>query len=126
MMILNYSHPLTEPQLARLRDLSGQPGEEKKIPTQVAEGESVQDAAHRLADAAGLAPGEWQTEPLLLLLPGLASLAACLIAEVHGRAGYFPSIVVLRPAPSTGGPLLFEVSEVISLQTLRDKARSLR
>jgi hypothetical protein len=45
-----------------------------------------------------------------------------LLAELHGRMGYFPAIVRLRPMPESVPPR-FEVAEVINLQAVREHAR---
>jgi len=81
--------------------------------------------ARDLADAAGLAPDEWQTLPLVINPPGLAPLALALIAEIHGRCGYFPPILNLRPVPDSVPPR-YEVAEVVNLQHVRDAARQRR
>jgi len=78
-----------------------------------------------MADRAGMAPAEWQTAPLLINPPALNSIAAALLAELHGRMGYFPPIVRLRPVAGST-PTRYEVAEVINLQEVRDQARRRR
>ncbi|MCS6846984.1 MAG: CRISPR-associated protein Csx15, partial [Anaerolineae bacterium] len=73
----------------------------------------------------GLTPQQWQTERILVNLPSLNFIAACLLAELHGRMGYFPTIVRLRQVKDALPPQ-FEVAEVINLQAPRDEARVLR
>jgi hypothetical protein len=65
---------------------------------------------------------EWQTAPLLIVPPALNFITAVLLAELHGRMGYFPAIVRLRPMPESVPPR-FEVAEVINLQAVREHAR---
>ena len=65
---------------------------------------------------------EWQTAPLLVVPPALNFITAVLLAELHGRMGYFPAIVRLRPVEESV-PLRFEVAEVINLQAVREAAR---
>jgi len=48
-------------------------------------------------DGVGLTSQQWQTELLLVNLPSLNHIATCLLAELHKRKGYFPSILRLRP-----------------------------
>ncbi|HIC88928.1 MAG TPA: hypothetical protein EYP04_05955 [Anaerolineae bacterium] len=72
-----------------------------------------------------LAKEEWQIAPLLVNLPGYASAVACLLAEVHGRAGHFPAIVRIRPVAESN-PTVYEVAEIINLQALRERARQRR
>ena len=78
-----------------------------------------------LVDALGLSPAQWQTEPILVNLPALAPIAAVLIAELHGRTGYFPAIVRVRPLAGSTPPS-YEVAEIINLQGVRDAARERR
>jgi len=75
-----------------------------------------------MADRAGLTPEEWQTLPIIVNPPSLNFSAVTLLAELHGRCGYFPAIVRLRPVPGSL-PTRFEVAEIINLQVVREKAR---
>ncbi len=52
-------------------------------------------------------------------------LALALIAELHGRCGYFPPILNIRPAPGALPPS-YDVAEIVNLQALRDTARGRR
>lgn len=78
-----------------------------------------------LIDSIGPTPQQWQTEPLLVNLPRLNYIAAGLLAELHGRMGYFPAIVRMRPVANTTPPQ-FEVAEILNLQEIRDAARTIR
>lgn len=78
-----------------------------------------------LADAAGLSPAEGQTLPILVNPPLLNFIAVALLAELHGRGGYFPAHLRLRPAQGSIPPQ-YEVAEVLDLQALRDAARRRR
>jgi len=78
-----------------------------------------------MADAVGLTPQQWQTESILINLPSLNYSAVLLIAELHGRMGYFPPCVRLRPVKDALPPR-FEVAEVLNLQAVRDGARRKR
>lgn len=126
MIVLNYSHPLTPAHLAQLETLAGQPiSAVREIPVQLDLDTPFAEHALRLADAAGLTPAQWQTEPLLLVPPSLNFIAVTLIAELHGRMGYFPPIVRLRPVAGALPPQ-FEVAEIINLQAVREAARGRR
>ncbi|MFN3706286.1 MAG: CRISPR-associated protein Csx15 [Thermoflexales bacterium] len=81
--------------------------------------------AQAMAEAAGLTPQQWQSEAILINLPSLNYSAALLLAELHGRMGYFPPIVRLRPVKDALPPR-FEVAEIINLQAARDAARQTR
>ena len=63
--------------------------------------------------------------PLLVNLPALNFSAAALLAELHGRCGYFPPCVRLRPIAGSVPPQ-YEVAEVLDLQVLREEARKRR
>ncbi len=126
MLILNYSHPLTPDQLSQLEALTGAPvAEVREIPAQLELDAPFAEQATALADAGGLSPAQWQTEPVLLILPALNFAAAALLAELHGRMGYFPPIVRLRPIEGALPPR-YEVAEIVNLQALRDAARKRR
>ena len=73
----------------------------------------------------GLTSREWQAGQILVNPPSLNYIAAVVLAEIHGRAGYFPPIVRFKPV-SDSLPLVFRVAEIINLQTIRDGARRSR
>jgi hypothetical protein len=73
----------------------------------------------------GFFPEEWQTRPVLVVLPSLSYSAGVLLAELHGRMGYFPPIIRMRGVPGAVPPR-FEVAEIISLQDVRVAARARR
>lgn len=98
MILLNFAHPLTESQLARVAELVGRPVERVvAVPARFDHAASFADQVKGLIAATGLTPDEWQTLPLLVNLPSLAPIAAVLLAELHGRTGYFPAVLRLRP-----------------------------
>jgi transposase len=126
MLLLNFSHPLTEAQRAEIETLTGQPIERTyAVMPELDHEQPFAEQACELADAVGLAPDEWQTEPLLVNLPGLAPAAACLLAEIHGRAGHFPAIIRIRPVAGST-PTVYEVAEILNLQDVRNLARRTR
>jgi len=126
MILINLSHPLTDEQRAQIEALAGQPIE--RTIERMAQFDTTQPFAPQvtaLVDVLGLSPAEWQTEPLLLILPSLNFGAAALLAELHGRCGYFIPIVRTRPVPDSLPPR-YEVTEIINLQAVRDAARHTR
>jgi hypothetical protein len=126
MLLLNYSHPLTGEQLETLRRLTQAPEVTiRTIPAQADVEALFAPQATALADAAQLSPAEWQTEPLVVNLPSYNFLAAALLAELHGRMGYFPPVLRLRPVKDALPPR-YEVAEIVNLQALRDDARQRR
>ncbi len=72
-----------------------------------------------------LLPNDWQTSQMVVMPAGYAPAWSVLLAELHGRLGYFPDVVRLRPAP-THADEKFEVAEVISLREIRGEARGKR
>ena len=123
MLILNFSHPLMPEHVDALRRLTGQADVRvEALACQFDHARPFGDQARELLDRAALSAAEWQTAPLMLNLPSLSAIAGVLLAEVHGRAGYFPPIVRLRPVPNQTPPR-FEVAEIVNLQQVRDVAR---
>lgn len=126
MILINFAHPMTEEQLRQIEGVVGQPVERViAVDAQIDPGQPLADQVVAMVDRVGLSPEEWQTLPLLINLPSLNYSAGVLLAELHGRMGYFPSIVRLRPAAGAVPPR-FEVAEVINLQAVRDAARARR
>jgi hypothetical protein len=126
MVIINFSHPLTDPQKQKVEELAGQPIDRiLDLPSQFDEGRPFADEATDLVSATGFSPTDWQTLPLIVNLPSLSVIAALVLAEIHGRAGYFPTILRLRPAAGSAVHQ-FEVAEILNLQAFRDLARTRR
>jgi len=126
MILLNFSHPLTAEQLAQLESLTGQTVARMiEVPTQFDPDAPFGPQAAALADAAGLTPQEWQTASILLVPPALNYVAVLLLAELHGRMGYFAPCVRLRSLAGTLPPR-YTVAEALDLQGQRDAARKLR
>lgn len=126
MILINFSHPLTASHLAQVEALTGAVVE--RVIDQPAQFDLEQPFAAQvtaLADAVGLSPAEWQTLPLLINPPSLSAIAVTLLAELHGRTGYFPAIIRLRPVADSV-PSSFEVVEIINLRLVRDLARKTR
>uniref|UniRef100_UPI0035B14D5D CRISPR-associated protein Csx15 n=1 Tax=Promineifilum sp. TaxID=2664178 RepID=UPI0035B14D5D len=92
MLLLTFSHPLTPVQLAQLAALlDGAPPDVRDVPAQFDQARPFAGQVAELLDAAGLSAADWQTTPLLIMPPAYAPIAATLIAELHGRMGYFPA-----------------------------------
>ncbi len=72
-----------------------------------------------------LSPEEWQSASILVNPPALNFITALTLAELHGRMGYFPPVVRLRPVQQALPPR-YEVAEVLNLQQTRDEARKKR
>ena len=126
MILLNFSHPLMPAHLRQLEALTSQAIERViEIPSQIDPQQPLVPQVTALADHAHLSPAEWQTLPLLINLPSLNYIAAVLLADLHGRCGYFPACLRLRPVAGSVPPQ-YEVAEVLDLQAVRDEARGRR
>ncbi len=125
MILINFGHPLTEEQLDTIAELTGQ-SIERVVPitAQFDTAKPFAPQARALVDSVALSPEEWQMLPLLINLPTLHVIAALVLAELHGRMGYFPAVLRLRPAEGSV-PMRFEVAEILNLQAVRDAARRL-
>ncbi len=122
MLILNFTHPLTEQQRTQIESLAGTTiAEIRTVPMQISHDEPLGSQIVTLVDAIGLSSEEWQTCSLLVNPPGYAPTASALLAELHGRIGHFPSLLCLRPRPGT--TTIYEVAELLNLQSMRNTAR---
>lgn len=128
MLLLNYAHPLTADQCAQLAALTGQPiAEVRDIPTQLNPVSACGRQITALIAAAGLAPEQWRTTPLIVVPPPLnfaaglwmlnlqCNLAAALLLwELRQRIGHLPPVARLRSVVGAV-PLRYEVGEVVTL-----------
>jgi hypothetical protein len=126
MILLNFSHPLTPAQIAQAAALAGQPIETVvDLPVHFDGGQPFVAQLHTLAARIPLDAATLQTAPILVNLPSLNFIAGLLLAELHGRIGYFPTILRLRRVDDSLPPR-FEVAELLNLQEARDQARQAR
>lgn len=123
MILLNYSHPLTPAQLAQIEALAGKKIERVvEIHSQIDAQAPLAPQVVALADKTELKPIEWQSAPIVVNPPSLNFVAVVLLAELHGRCGYFPAMLRMRPVPNSLPPQ-FEAAEIINLQDVRNAAR---
>lgn len=123
MLLLNFGHPLTDGHLARIHELAGREVERIiAVPTHFDHARPFDAQVGELLNTIPLTRDEWQTTPHVINPPSLAPITAILIAEIHGRSGYFPTILRLRPL-SGKVPPQFEVAELLNLQAVRDASR---
>lgn len=124
MILVNFSHPMTREQVAEAVAQAGVPVDRLiEVKVQLDHGIPFEGQVRELVGQAGLSSAEWQTEALLVNPPSLAPITAALLAELHGRMGYFPPVLRLRPVAGATPPR-FEVAEVLRLQEIRDRARA--
>lgn len=122
MLIINFSHPLTSDQIAEIEGLAGMTvGDVRDVPVQFDDAQPFGPQAEALAAGAGVSGTGWQTRPVLVVLPGHSSIAAALLAVLHGRQGHFPAVARMARVP---GPVTrFRVTEIVNLQALREESR---
>jgi hypothetical protein len=126
VIVLNFSHPLSAEQLAQIEALTGEAIERVvDAPAQFDHQLPFAPQVTALADSVGLTPQQWQALPLLVNPPALNAIAVTLLAELHGRMGYFPAVLRLRPVAGSTPPR-FELAEVINLDAVRAAARRRR
>jgi hypothetical protein len=126
MIVLNFSHPLTDAQRSQIETLTGQPITDlHELPTQFDEQQPFVPQLDALLAQIDLTPEQWQSEPILVVPPSLHFIAAALLAELHGRMGYFPPVVRTRPVAESL-PRRYEVAEILDLQAIREAARRRR
>ncbi|MGB9799712.1 MAG: CRISPR-associated protein Csx15 [Thermanaerothrix sp.] len=126
MILVNFSHPLSADQLKQLQALLGASIDRVvEVHSQIEPDRPLAPQVAAMVDQAGLTLEEWQNAPIIVNPPSLNFSAVLLIAELHGRMGYFPACVRLRPVNGAIPPR-FEVAEVLNLQAQRDTARRRR
>jgi len=126
MILLNFSHPLTEEQIAQVERLTAQRA--RRIINLPVHFDNYQPFLPQLRDLMAQIPlttEELQTSEILVNPPSLNFITALLLAELHGRMGYFPPIIRLRPVEKSLPPR-YEVAEILNLQEVRDQARNYR
>ncbi|NTW56553.1 MAG: hypothetical protein HGB20_05860 [Chlorobiaceae bacterium] len=79
----------------------------------------------RTIDKIDLSPEQWQASGIVAVPAGYTAIWSVAMAELHGRLGYFPDIVRLRPAPAATVEK-FEVAEIMNLREVRHASREKR
>ncbi len=126
MILLNFAHPLTAEQKAQIEALTGEAVERViAVPVHFDNGQPFLPQLEALMARVPLNAEAWQTARILVNPPSLNFITALLLAELHGRMGYFPPIVRLRPVPGAVPPR-YEVAEILNLQAVREEARARR
>jgi transposase len=126
MILLNFSHPITDAQRQQIEALTGVPIiQVLSIMPQFDEQLPFVPQLQALLAQIELTPEQWQGEAILVVLPSLNFITAALLAELHARMGYFPSVVRTRPVAGAL-PRRYEVAELLDLQAIREAARRQR
>jgi len=120
-IILNFSHPITDEQRAQIAAALEREIEVLDVPFQLDLLHQISPQVRLIVSSLDISPEQWQSAPIIVNLPGFSPGAAALLAELHGRMGYFPPIIRLR---RQAGWWVF--AEVVDLQEIRDLARQAR
>ena len=123
MIIINFAHPLTPLHLTQVRAIVGLDIDRVvDVPTQVDFSLPIMPQVVEFVNATGISGRDWQTMALVVNPPGFSFLAVALATELHGRCGYFPAHIRMRPVPDAA-IRQFEVAEVVDMQKVREQAR---
>jgi hypothetical protein len=126
LVLVNFSHPITEAQRAQIATAAGLDDLSLiDVPTHFDTEAAYGPQAEALMAAAGLTPTEWQTLPIIVNLPSFNVIAALVLARLHGLMGHFPAIVRMRPVEGAIPPR-FAFAELIDLNAHRVRAASQR
>lgn len=126
MIIINFSHPLTNEIIRQIEEAAGRKVERViSVNSQIDPSQPLEAQVRKMVDQVGFSPKDWETLPFLVVLPGLSASAAVVVAEITGRCGFFPAVVRLRQVEGAV-PVRFELAECINLQGVREQARKLR
>ena len=91
----------------------------------VPEDENFVPSIAKALEKIDLTPEEWQTTPLVVVPAGYSLIWSVVLAELHGRLGYFPDVV--RLCPSTKPSMeKYEVAEIMNLREVRHNSRDKR
>ena len=124
-LVLNFSHPLTDAQARDILDSLEISGDDVMtildIAVQIDMTAPLAEQITAIVDKADLSPVAWQSIPFVVRLPGMSEAGAALLAEIHGRCGYFPRIVTMRRDNG-----VFVVNDIVDLQDIRETARGKR
>jgi len=92
MILLNFSHPVSDQHRAQMGDLTGQDVDRViEIGSQLDPQQPLVPQVMAMVDQCGLSPVQWQTLAILVNPPSLHWVAVTLVAVIHGRCGYFPA-----------------------------------
>lgn len=126
IILLNFAHPLTAEDITAINNLAKQPILDiKNIDAQIDPQGNVTVQVEDILNRAGLSSEQWQQTSMIINLPSLSYSAAIMLALLHGRMGYFPAILRMKPESGSIIPK-FVVAEIINLQAVRDQARKER
>lgn len=119
MILLNFAHPISSVLQDQIEARITERVYIAQITVQLDLDKPFADQIVALVEQANLTPEDWQTEKLLINPPGLAPATACILAEIHGRTGYFPTILRLKQSQD-----VWTLAEIIDLHIVRNADRT--
>ncbi len=126
MIVINFSHPFPPKQVAKIEHLANEKVEQVfNIAVQFDCEQPFAMQIVSLVDQVPLSAEDWQTSSILINPPSLNFIAILLLAELHGRTGYFPAHIRVQPMKGAL-PQRYEVAEILDLQGVRNRARQWR
>ncbi len=127
-LILNFSgHPVLSGQITTISKILDWPLSQV-IDVQVgtiAEDKKFVDNILKVIEKIDLSAEQWQTANIVVISAGYSAIWSVLLAGIHGRIGYFPDVVHLRPG-TIGSKEKFEVAEILNLREIRHSSRDKR
>ena len=127
-IILNFSgHPVLPGQLKAIEKILQWPSPQViDVPVgTVAEDRNFIANIVKAIEKLDLSPVQWQASSIVALPAGYSAIWSVVLAEIHGRLGYFPDVVHLRPS-SPVSEEKFEVAEIMNLRQVRHASREKR
>lgn len=130
ILLLNFSHPISDEQLTQIRravdaDVTGYDIYVHDVRCQMDIEKPFAGQVEDLIDGIGSTSIEWQTYHLLVNPPALSSAAVLVLAELHGRCGYYPPHIRLKKAKDSMPPH-YVLAEVMDVTKQRELARQKR
>jgi len=127
-LVLNFSgHPVLPGQVKTIEKMQQWPSSKViDVPLgNVAEDGKFVASIVRAIERIDLSPEQWQTSAIVAVPAGYSAIWSVLLAEMHGRLGYFPDVVHLRPSSEVSAEK-FEVAEIMNLREVRHSSRDKR
>lgn len=114
-VVVNFSHPLTDIQLAAIEAVEGKVYV-VNVQTQADVTKPFATQATAFVNAAGLSSELWQqTGKVLVNAPAMAPLAVAVFSEINARMGEFPRTIRLNQLPDR----TYEFAEIMDIQLVR-------
>jgi hypothetical protein len=123
MILLNFSNPFRQVQLAQAATILQEPIDRVvNFQFQIDSDVEILPQFLKLMATLPLSDAELKSELVAVVLPGQNYLAVLVIAYLHGRMGYFPPIFRTR-LTALGLQLIHEVAELLDTQSVEDAAK---